>query len=88
LNLEFRKSFRRDLKRIQDPALLKRIRAAIVGAEQAKNLGEIENLRKLRGTEGYYRVRIGQYRLGLIVEGNTIIFVRCLHRKDVYRYFP
>ncbi len=31
---------------------------------------------------------MGNYRLGLIVEKNAVIFVRFLHCKEVYRYFP
>ncbi|MBP1468695.1 type II toxin-antitoxin system RelE/ParE family toxin [Candidatus Chloroploca sp. M-50] len=36
----------------------------------------------------YYRIRIGDYRLGLFVEDDTITVVRFLHRRDIYRYFP
>jgi mRNA-degrading endonuclease RelE of RelBE toxin-antitoxin system len=31
---------------------------------------------------------VGNYRLGLIIEAETVIFVRVLHRKEIYRYFP
>jgi len=56
--------------------------------ENSQNLSEIEHVKKLRGAENYYRIRIGDYRLGLKVENNIVIFVRCLDRKDIYRYFP
>lgn len=56
--------------------------------ENSKNLSEIEHVKKLRGVENYYRIRIGDYRLGLKVENNIVIFVRFLDRKDIYRYFP
>jgi mRNA interferase RelE/StbE len=36
----------------------------------------------------YYRIRLGDYRVGLKIENNTVCFVRFLHRKDIYRYFP
>jgi mRNA interferase RelE/StbE len=36
----------------------------------------------------FYRVRIGDYRIGLELAGDELIFVRCLHRKEIYRYFP
>jgi mRNA-degrading endonuclease RelE of RelBE toxin-antitoxin system len=35
-----------------------------------------------------YRIRIGDYRLGIIFDGETLIFERVLHRKGIYRYFP
>jgi mRNA interferase RelE/StbE len=49
----------------------------------------IHNLKKLRAASGsYYRIRIGEYRIGLIFSGGIVTFVRCLHRKEIYRYFP
>ena len=56
--------------------------------EQAQHLGQVANLKKLRGGGNYYRIRVGDYRIGLIVEGDAVTFVRFLHRKDIYRYFP
>lgn len=88
MKVEFRKSFLKDLEMAADKNLRRRIRQTIERVEQARSLHEVEGVRKLRGGEGYYRVRIGDYRLGLVVKANTVIFVRFLHRKDVYRYFP
>lgn len=73
---------------MRDKALRERIKETIERVEEAQTLQEIGNIKKLRGGERYYRVRIGDYRLGLALEGDTVIFVRFLHRKDVYRYFP
>jgi mRNA interferase RelE/StbE len=46
--------------------------------------------KKIVGYEGYYRLRFGQYRVGLHIdaEHNTVEFLRVLHRKDIYRKFP
>ena len=43
---------------------------------------------KLRGYKEYYRIRVGHYRIGFKQDGKQIIFMRVLHRKDVYKYFP
>jgi mRNA interferase RelE/StbE len=51
-------------------------------------LGEIIHVKKLKGSEDYYRIRIGNYRVGIILADDTVIFVRFLHRRDIYRYFP
>jgi mRNA interferase RelE/StbE len=88
LRVEYKSSFVRDLKKVRDRELKDRIRDAIELTERARSLQEIENIKKLRGGDRYYRIRVGDYRLGLLVEGDTITFVRCLHRRDVYRYFP
>jgi mRNA interferase RelE/StbE len=88
LRVEFKSSFVRDLKKVKDRELKDRIRDVIELTERARSLQEIENIKKLKGGDRYYRIRVGDYRLGLLVEGDTITFVRCLHRRDVYRYFP
>jgi len=33
-------------------------------------------------------VRLGDYQLGLAIENDTMILVRILHCKDIYRKFP
>jgi len=39
-------------------------------------------------TGKYYRIRLGDYRLGFVFERGAVTFVRCLNRKEIYRYFP
>ena len=88
MNLEFRASFIKDLRRIKGKKLKAEIRETIILIEKAINLQGIKGIKKLKGSEQYYRIRISDYRIGLSVQGNTVTFVRFLHRKDVYRYFP
>ncbi len=78
----------RDLKKIQDEALRRRVKETIEKVEAAETLRELPNLTKLSGTSGFYRIRVGDYRIGIAVEGDEVEFVRCLHRRDIYRYFP
>jgi mRNA interferase RelE/StbE len=85
---EFLTSFTRDLQRIRDQSLLRRVRETIDDVEAASTVRDIKNLKKLRAEGRYYRIRLGDYRIGVIIEGHTVIFVRLLHRGDIYRYFP
>jgi mRNA interferase RelE/StbE len=69
--------------------VLGRVRAAVKEVEEADDLRELPSLKKLSGGGGdHYRIRVGDYRIGIALEGETVAFVRCLHRKDSYRYFP
>jgi mRNA interferase RelE/StbE len=56
--------------------------------EVAEALHEVSNLAKLSGSSGFYRIRVGDYRIGIAVEEDEVEFVRCLHRRDIYRHFP
>jgi mRNA interferase RelE/StbE len=85
----FRKSFARDLKTHgRDKNLLSRVQETILDVETAESINYIKNLKKLKAEGSYYRIRIGNYRVGLIIEDETATFVRFLHRSEIYRYFP
>lgn len=88
MRVEFRASFAKDLRSVRDKGLSKQIKEAIELVEQVQRLEEIANLKKLRGKGNYFRIRIGEYRIGIAVENDTVTFVRCLNRKEIYRYFP
>ena len=79
----FRTSFLRDVRKIRDPILLARIRAAIETVEAADDLRNVSDLKKLSGSSGFYRVRVGDYRIGVAIEDETVEFVRVLHRRDI-----
>ena len=88
MTVTFRASFLRDVRKIRDPILLARIRAAIETVEAADDLRNVSDLKKLSGSSGFYRVRVGDYRIGVAIEDETVEFVRVLHRRDIYRAFP
>ncbi|MBI2305491.1 MAG: type II toxin-antitoxin system RelE/ParE family toxin [Chloroflexi bacterium] len=43
------------------------------------------NIRRLGGYENLYRIRIGDWRVVYIVEGNVVIVKYIGHRKEIYR---
>jgi mRNA interferase RelE/StbE len=88
VNVQFKASFAKDLRNIKNRDVLNRIREAVEELEKAQSLQNITNIKKLRGGGNYYRLRVGEHRIGLIVEGDNVTFVRCLDRKEIYRYFP
>ena len=88
MNTAFRESFEADLSVIMDVALLRRIRKVIEQVEAARTFQQVPNLKRLEAAGKYYRIRVGDYRVGFIFERGTVTFVRCLNRKEIYRYFP
>lgn len=88
MNLIFKNSFAKDLHQIKERALGMRVKEVIESIEQATTLQHIANLKQLKGSTDYYRIRVGDYRIGLRVEGETIVLICFLHRKEIYRYFP
>ena len=88
MNTAFRESFYADLSGISDAALLRRMRKVIEQVEAARTFQQIPNLKRLEATGKYYRIRVGDYRIGFVFEDGVVTFVRCLNRKEIYRYFP
>ena len=88
MNCQFLPSFARDLKKIRNPPILERVRAAIESVERAANPAAVRHLEMLSGAQDCYRIRVGNYRIGLTIAADTVTFVRCLHRREIYRYFP
>ena len=88
MNTAFRESFDSDLSIITDAALLGRITKVIEQIEAARTFQQIPNLKRLDAKGKYYRIRVGDYRVGFVFEHGAVTFVRCLNRKEIYRYFP
>jgi mRNA interferase RelE/StbE len=82
------RSFEKDTDKIKDKNLLLKIADCIESLQNAANIKEIKNLKKLKGSNNFYRIKIGEYRLGLEIEKDSVELIRFLHRKDIYRYFP
>ena len=75
MKAEFKKSFLKDLKKIRNKQLKDSIFEAIKQAESVENTNEIRNLKKLSWYDVYYRIRVGDYRIGLKIESEVMYFV-------------
>ena len=88
MKTEFLRKFSKDLDKIDSQQVLGVIAEVIERVEQAKSLSEIQNLKKLVGYKNAYRIRVGDYRIGIFMEGDIVEFARVVHRKDIYDVFP
>ena len=81
------KSFERDLKR-SPVSVFSDVLLVYNQVAEASAVKNIPNLKKLSGYKNAYRIRIGEYRIGLYLEGDVLVFARILPRKEIYRFFP
>jgi mRNA interferase RelE/StbE len=89
MKVEFDKSFERSLGKINDRLILKRIEKTILVVENSENLSSIPNIKKLTGFKRYFRLKIGDYRIGIeLVDDQCVRFIIVTHRKDIYKQFP
>ena len=89
MKILYSKAFGKDLETIRrNPEMKKRLLVLIEKLKTTKSLDEIQGLKKIEGYTSYYRLRIGDYRLGTKIIGDDIELIRFLHRRDIYRRFP
>ncbi|BAU10072.1 hypothetical protein LEP3755_05520 [Leptolyngbya sp. NIES-3755] len=89
MNVEYLPKFLKDLKALKSSAVFETINSLVFDEiPERENLDDISNLSKLKGFDDASRIRIGDYRIGLFFDGETVTFARVLHRSEIYRYFP
>lgn len=88
MNVTFEKKFQKDIQGVTNAAILQNIEQVIINVKQAKTLKDIPNIKKLKGAKTAYRIRIGDYRIGIYIENGIVEFVCLLPRSIIYRYFP
>lgn len=86
---EYKKTFLKELASIPSDYRLK-IEELVFKNLHETNPFESGNIEKLKGYKDKYKIRIGNYRIGISIskENSKIIFERVAHRKEIYRLFP
>jgi mRNA interferase RelE/StbE len=82
------KLLEKDINKISDKKPASQVSIAIDEMETVNNLSDLRNTKKMVAKGNYYRMRIGNYRIGFKAETDGIILLRFMHRKDIYSYFP
>ena len=89
MNIEYLPTFIKDLKALRGTPVYKTIyQLAFEDIPNTDNSSGLSNLKKLKGSNTAYRVRVGNYRIGIFITNDKIQFSRVLHRREIYRYFP
>jgi len=88
MTIHVERTFLKDIDKIKDKALLLNLQNTFSKLNEISSQSEIANLKKLSGKNNYYRIRIGNFRIGISIIDNEISLIRFLHRKDIYKYFP
>ena len=81
------KTFLKQLKHCP-PYIQESARAVLESLADADDLSEVPDIKKLKGYQVYYRIRIGDYRIGMEYRKPQIIVITILHRGTLYKKFP
>ena len=86
--ITYSSQFVKDLRKLSQSQTKIKVEHLIRDLETVSSLGGIAHVKKISGFKGYYRIRFGNYRVGLKLTNQKIELLRCLHRKDLYKVFP
>ena len=88
MKTEFTKKFSKQVNKSADKFIKKELFAIIKQAQSAQKIEDIPKLKKLKGYKHTYRIRLGEYRIGIHLNKQTVIFAAFDHRSDNYKNFP
>ena len=88
MKTEFLNQFIRDTDKLSIQSVRNEIIKAIKNVEDSASPAGIRGLKKLSGCKNAFRIKIGDYRICIFIEKDTVEFARVVHRKDIYKIFP
>lgn len=89
MNIQYRKLFLKDLKNLKGSLIYDRVMQLVfTSLPEANSLKDIAGVTAMKGYPNRYRIRLGNYRIGVEVRGDRVEVIRVLHRGQFYRYFP
>ena len=88
MNVEPTRLFLRDVRQLGSAQIRRRLDRVIQELIEAGNITDVDWVRRLTASGSHYRIRIGDYRLGITVDGETAVLRRFLPRGEIYRRFP
>lgn len=86
MKIEITKKFRKQVDKSADTKTKKKLLSILEQMQKASSLSDIHHLKKLKGYKNTYRIRLGEYRIGIYVENNVVIFAAFDNRSDIYKY--
>jgi len=88
MKVAFSKDFKKQLASVRDKRLATAVSKVIRQVKNAESLTDIIGIKKLKGHSSAYRIRTGNYRIGIFINSSEVFFVHLDHRKDIYSKFP
>lgn len=88
MKVSFLQKFYDDLDQIDNDETKNSLSSVIRQVIEATKPQEIRQLKKLQGQKNAFRIKMGDYRIGVFIEKGIVEFARITHRKHIYKVFP
>ena len=88
MTVEPGRQFSRDVRRLGSSQIRRRLDRTIQELIEVADITEVSGIKRLLAEGQHYHIRIGDYRLGITMDGEIAVLRRFLPRGEIYRYFP
>ena len=88
MTVEPSRQFSRDVRRLGSSQIRRRLDRTIQELIEVADITEVSGIKRLLAEGQHYRIRIGDYRLGITMDGKIAALRRFLPSGEIYRYFP
>ena len=88
MKIEYKKKFLKELSKLPLPHRTTIEKFVFEYLPTLKSVTEANRIEKMRGYDQYYKLRFGDYRVGLKYKNDILTLERVLHRKEIYKFFP
>lgn len=90
MKVHYRKKFLKQLSKIPSNFRSKIEEFVFKKLPLSSSIPESGKLEKLTGYKNFYKVRFGDYRLGIESKNKdgSLVIRTVMHRKEIYKYFP
>ncbi|MDR0927617.1 MAG: type II toxin-antitoxin system RelE/ParE family toxin [Ignavibacteria bacterium] len=88
MQLITRHKFDKNLKKLNSPKLTSQAEQIKTLIQSAKSIYEIPNIKKMQGADDTYRIKLGDYRIGLRIIDDAVHLVCISLRDNAYNKFP
>jgi len=85
----YKKTFLKDLAKLPSDYRKRVEKLVFKDIPQSDSILEVSGIKKMKGYQDYYRIKMGDYRIGCKVEKEShVTFYRVKSRGDIYKVFP
>jgi mRNA interferase RelE/StbE len=88
MQVEFRKKFLKELSKLPNDYAKKIEYFVFDELPNCKTLEEVGKIEKMKGYKQHFKIRFGNYRVGIKKEDDGIIVETVRHRREIYKFFP
>jgi len=88
MQVKYNKQFLKELSKLPNKTSTKIEEFVFESLPKYNTIEQVGNIEKMIGYKNCFKVRFGNYRVGIKRENGYIVITTVKHRGEIYKYFP